>query len=109
MTKQRLETASGAAARLLAAVVGFVLALLGLALAAGPAAAENVVGPQPVQLILSVGPHDAAAPESIGVRGPPLRPIVSATGVAAETVGRIYPRATPRSERRSGTSRSRPR
>lgn len=86
-TNQRLETESGAVRRLLAVVVGLVLALLGLTLTAGPAAAGNVVGPQPVNSILSVGPHGTAGQETIGVRGPPLHQQASATGVAAETAG----------------------
>lgn len=89
MNQQRLESESRGVRRLLAAAVGFVLALLGLTLAAGPAAAQNAVGPQPVQLISTVGPTGTAGQESIGVRGPPLRPIVSATGVAAETAGDV--------------------
>jgi hypothetical protein len=44
--------------RLLAVVVGFVLALLGLTLTAGPATAQNGVGAQPVAMILAVGPHE---------------------------------------------------
>ena len=83
MTNQRLETESGAVARLLAAAV--VLALLGLTLAAGPASAQNIVGPQPVNSIMTVGPTSTAGQASVGVRGPALHQLVSATGVAAET------------------------
>lgn len=86
-TQQRLETESGGVRRLLAVVVGLVLTLLGLALAAGPAAARNVVGPQPVFSILTVEPHGSAAQSGVGVRGPPQLGLVSATGVAAGTAG----------------------
>jgi guanyl-specific ribonuclease Sa len=84
-TRERLQETSGMTRRLLVVVVGFVLAVLGLALSAGPAAAQDRVGAQPGVMILSVGPHDAAAPGTVGVRGPPLHQLVSATGVAAET------------------------
>ena len=81
---QQLEKASGTTRRLLALVVGFVLAMLGLTATAGPAAAQNVVEAQPIMSILTVGPHGIAGQENIGVRGSPLRQIVLTTGVAAE-------------------------
>jgi hypothetical protein len=72
----------------LAVLVGFVL---GLAATAGPAAAQTRVGPQPVQLIMNFGPHQVAAPEDVGVHALPLRPIVSATGVATNAGGSDWP------------------
>jgi len=41
-------------------------------------------------MILTVGPHPAAVPGSVGVRGPPQLRLASATGVAAEEGGTIY-------------------
>lgn len=84
---ERRETEPGTVRRLLTAVVGLVLALLGLTLAAGPATAQTRVGAQPVQTILTVGRHGTAGQETIGVRGPPQLQLVSATGVAADTGG----------------------
>lgn len=76
--------------RLPAAVAGFVLALLGLVVNAGPtaagrAAAQTRVGPQPIKLILTVGVQTAAAPSIVGLHTLQLRPIASATGVAADS------------------------
>lgn len=82
---ERLETASGPTRRLPTLLVGLLATLALIVSGAAPASAQNAVGPRPVAMILTVGPHDAAAQTGIGVRGPPLRPIVSATGVAAET------------------------
>jgi hypothetical protein len=84
---QRLGEASERPRRLLTAVVGFLLALLGLTLGAGPAAAQNAVGTQPQFSILTVGPNGSAARDSVGVRGSPLHQLVSATGVATESGG----------------------
>lgn len=84
---RRLETRAGTTRRLLAAVVGLLLAVLGLVVSAGPAAAQNRVGAHQPNLILTVGPHQAAGQENVGVRGPPLRQLVSAPGVAADTGG----------------------
>jgi hypothetical protein len=80
---ERLGKASGHARRL-AVLVGLLAALALIVSGAGPATAQNAVGSQPVQTILTVGPHDAAAQTSVGVRGPPQLRLVSATGVAAE-------------------------
>lgn len=85
VTSRRLGTELGGVRRLLTAALGFVIALPGLTLTAGQAAAQDRVGVQPVEMILAVGPHDAAAPGGVGVRGPLLHQTVSATGVAAET------------------------
>src|SRR5580765_1613843 len=87
VTSEWLETESGTARRLLAAVAGFVLTLtlLGLALAATPAAAQNGVGAHHQMSILTVGAEHAAAPIGVGVEGLPLRQLVSATGVAAKS------------------------
>lgn len=48
--------------RLLAVVVGFVMAVLGLALTSGPAAAQDAVGAHQRNLILFVRAEDSAAP-----------------------------------------------
>jgi hypothetical protein len=85
MNPQRLETTSGTTRRLLTAALGFVLALLGLVVSAGPAAAQNRVGPQPFQLILTVGPETSTAPETAGVDTLPQLQQASAAGVAADS------------------------
>jgi hypothetical protein len=88
VNQQRLETRSGTTRHLLALLIGVLSALVLIASGAPPAAAQNAVGPQPVFSILSVGPHDTAAPDNLGVRGPPQLRQASATGVAAETAAR---------------------
>lgn len=84
---ERLERASGPSRRLLAVLVGLLLALAAILSGAPSAVAQNAVGPQPVAMILTVGPHSAAVPGSVGVRGPPQLRLASATGVPAEAAG----------------------
>ncbi len=71
--------------RLFAVLVGLLVSLTLIVSGAAPATAQNVVGPQPAQTILSVGPTSTAGQAIVGVRGPPGLRLVSATGVAAET------------------------
>jgi Bacterial EndoU nuclease len=83
---ERLGKASGLSRRLLAVLVALLASLALIVSGAGPASAQNVVGPQPLMSILTVGPHATAAQAGVGVRGPPQLRQASATGVAADTV-----------------------
>jgi hypothetical protein len=84
---QRLEEASGLSRRLLALLVGLLATLALIVSGAPPAAAQNVVGPQHQQLILTVGIETLTASTSTGVHALPQLRLVSATGVAADTGG----------------------
>jgi filamentous hemagglutinin len=88
---QRLEKIPGPSWRLLALLLGLVLTLAAIVPGAPSAAAQNAVGAQPANLILTVRAQTAAGQTSIGVRGPPLHQTVSATGVAPETAGSDWP------------------
>jgi hypothetical protein len=76
-TTAKREPLCGPISHWLAAVIGLVLSLLGLALTALPAAAQNVVGAQPAAMILAVGPTITAAPEDVGLQGSPQLRLVS--------------------------------
>ena len=82
---ERLGKASGLSRRLLALLLGLLATVTLVVSGTGPASAQNVVGPQPFAMILTVGTQTTAAPESIGVHPLPLRQQASATGVAADT------------------------
>ncbi|UQX88699.1 hypothetical protein M6D93_01545 [Jatrophihabitans telluris] len=82
---EQLEKPSGLARRLLALLVGLLTTIALITFGAPGAAAQNAVGPHPQNLILTIGVQTVAAPEGVGLHTLQLRPIVSATGVAAET------------------------
>lgn len=82
---ERLGKASGLSRRLLALLVGLLATVALIASGAPSAAAETRVGAQPQNLILAVGPQATAAPNNTGLHTLQLRPIASATGVAAES------------------------
>jgi hypothetical protein len=88
---ERLEKASGLSRRLLALLVGLLATVTLIASGAPSAAAQTRVEPQPQNLILAVGAQATPAPDGVGVHALPLRPIVSATGVAADTAGSLAP------------------
>jgi hypothetical protein len=82
---QQLEKASGHARRLLAVLVGLLVSLALIVSGTGPASAQNAVGPQPQNSILTVEPHHAAGQSIVGVHALPRLQPASATGVAADT------------------------
>ena len=82
---ERLGKASGLSRRLLALLVGLLAMVALIASGAPSAAAQNAVGAQPQNSIFTVGAQSLADPESVGLHTLQLRPIESATGVAAET------------------------
>lgn len=72
-------------------LVGLLASLTLIVSGAAPASAQNVVGPQPVAIILAVGPTSTVGQTIVGVQGPPGLRLVSATGVAAETADAVRP------------------
>lgn len=81
---QRLDKASGPARRPVTLLIGLLASLALIVSGTGSAAAQNVVGPQPQNLILSDGPRGPTAQTSIGADGLAQLRLMSATGVAAE-------------------------
>lgn len=79
------------ARRLLALLVGLLASLALIVSGAGAASAQNVVGRRPQNSILTIECQATAAPTSSGLEALPLRPIVSATGVAADTAADDLP------------------
>ncbi|HSY16032.1 MAG TPA: hypothetical protein VK816_08610 [Jatrophihabitantaceae bacterium] len=90
---ERLGKAAGLSRRLLALLVGLLAMVALIASGAPSAAAQTRVGAQPQNLILTVGPQAAAAPEVIGLHTVPQLRLASATGVAAETADVVVPKA----------------